>query len=672
MDYIIDVDYDISAAEAKTKRLNRQYEEQRKLVKEAADEAKKTTDYAAEQKAALDGVNERYKEELSKLSQLKGEAEKIPLKTDENIRKHDELKAKIAEVERAVAATRNEQREQAAEVERSEAAAKKATNQYNKQYSRLESIGIKIKENTDKSKSHAKSWLKTNRNIQKSQTSVQQFGKRIGSLVKSALIFSVLTKGLTELREAFSNLITKEGTKTAELIKKLKGNLKTIGITLYESTKPYIEWLLQRLIELTQILTKGLSKILGKNISQMAELASKTEEAGEEAKKATAGFDTIQTIDTSSQESATSSGRSTSLDFSALDQPISDSMARIYAIVSGALLVLGIILTLTGTNIPLGLGLIAVGAVALAGVGQQAWDSLPRSVQRTISEIFAVVSTGLLVIGVILAFSGAAIGLGIALIVLGAVGIATTVTNWDDMPNQVQETITNVMAIGGLLLLMLGIILTCIGIFPLGIALIVVGAAGLVGAIALNWNAITDKVKGIASAIGNVFVNLWNDIKNGFWKVITFFSDGWKTIKKKFKDAAIAVGNAVSGAFKSAINWVLEKAISIINGFISGINFAIGIINKIPGVSIKKLSKLEVPKLATGAVIPGGSPFLAMLGDQPKGKTNIEAPLDTLVEAFKAAQGTQTFTIQATGSMAPLIRMLNLKVQQENNRASVF
>lgn len=51
---------------------------------------------------------------------------------------------------------------------------------------------------------------------------------------------------------------------------------------------------------------------------------------------------------------------------------------------------------------------------------------------------------------------------------------------------------------------------------------------------------------------------------------------------------------------------MLSTATKIINGFISAINGAIGAINAIPGVKIKKLSKLETPQLAEGAVLEDG------------------------------------------------------------------
>ena len=60
----------------------------------------------------------------------------------------------------------------------------------------------------------------------------------------------------------------------------------------------------------------------------------------------------------------------------------------------------------------------------------------------------------------------------------------------------------------------------------------------------------------------------------------------------------------------------------------------------------------RVPMLANGAVIPPNRQFLAMLGDQKHG-TNIEAPLDTIVEAVEKANigrsGPTTVNVQING-----------------------
>ena len=43
----------------------------------------------------------------------------------------------------------------------------------------------------------------------------------------------------------------------------------------------------------------------------------------------------------------------------------------------------------------------------------------------------------------------------------------------------------------------------------------------------------------------------------------------------------------------------------------------------------------DIPHLATGSVIRGGNPFMAVLGDQKFGQTNIEAPLSTIEDAMR-------------------------------------
>lgn len=84
--------------------------------------------------------------------------------------------------------------------------------------------------------------------------------------------------------------------------------------------------------------------------------------------------------------------------------------------------------------------------------------------------------------------------------------------------------------------------------------------------------------------------------------------------------------------------------------------------------------KGKIPGLAQGSVLNGGDPFLAYLNDQPRGQTNIEAPLSTMVSAFKQAlseggyNGPTAINLEASGDMSELIRMLNIKISQERIR----
>ncbi len=88
---------------------------------------------------------------------------------------------------------------------------------------------------------------------------------------------------------------------------------------------------------------------------------------------------------------------------------------------------------------------------------------------------------------------------------------------------------------------------------------------------------------------------------------------------------------------------------------------------------LDKQRKYNIPHLAQGALLRGGDPFLAYVGDQPRGQTNIEAPLSTIVDAFKTALSeigapTNNINISATGDMSQMIRFLNLKISEENRR----
>ena len=130
------------------------------------------------------------------------------------------------------------------------------------------------------------------------------------------------------------------------------------------------------------------------------------------------------------------------------------------------------------------------------------------------------------------------------------------------------------------------------------------------------WEGIKAIFSGVASWFGNIFSSAWNGIKKAFSAVSSFFSGVWNTIKGIFSSVGTAIANGIKGAVSSAVNAVLKTACGIINGFISAINFAIGIINAIPGVNIKKLKKLEVPKMAEGGIVDKAT--LAVIGEAGK------------------------------------------------------
>lgn len=129
---------------------------------------------------------------------------------------------------------------------------------------------------------------------------------------------------------------------------------------------------------------------------------------------------------------------------------------------------------------------------------------------------------------------------------------------------------------------------------------------GIVSVATNAWSSIRNVFSTVGSFFTGIFQQAWNGITSIFNRLGSFFSGVWNSVTGIFKSAGMAIGNAISGAVKTAVNFVLSKAIGIINGFIGAINAVIGVINKIPGVSLSKISKLGVPQLERGGVLAKG------------------------------------------------------------------
>lgn len=152
------------------------------------------------------------------------------------------------------------------------------------------------------------------------------------------------------------------------------------------------------------------------------------------------------------------------------------------------------------------------------------------------------------------------------------------------------------------------------------------------------WDGIVSVFSGVVEWFAGIFSGAWEAIKGVFATVGEFFKGVWDTIVGLFTSIGTAVSDAISGAVKGAINAVLSGAIGIINGFISAINAAISVINAIPGVEIKKITKLEVPQLAEGGYVEPNKPRPVIVGDN-KQEGEIISPIskmkDTVLSALR-------------------------------------
>lgn len=161
---------------------------------------------------------------------------------------------------------------------------------------------------------------------------------------------------------------------------------------------------------------------------------------------------------------------------------------------------------------------------------------------------------------------------------------------------------------------------------------------GIRSFISNTWNGIKSIVMGAVNVLKSYVINGFNYIKSGITGVmntiLSIISGIWR---------------GIYNVARTYINYVLSGIQSMVNGIIGGLNSMIRALNHlhfsipdwVPGLGGKSLgfnlgtiSRVSLPRLATGAVLPANQPFLSVVGDQKHG-TNIEAPLDTIKQALK-------------------------------------
>lgn len=193
------------------------------------------------------------------------------------------------------------------------------------------------------------------------------------------------------------------------------------------------------------------------------------------------------------------------LNWNSIPDALASPLSRVGLLVSGATLALGAILAFSGC-MPLGIALMAIGATSLVSVMALNWNGLSDEIQNVIAIITTVVSVAFLAIGAALAFSGANIPLGLALLAAGAVTMGTAIMpNWNDLSDNVQQKISMITTVVGGALLAVGAILALSGVaLPLGLGLMAAGALSLGAVATLNWNFVVDSIKKVVSVITGI------------------------------------------------------------------------------------------------------------------------------------------------------------------------
>lgn len=133
-------------------------------------------------------------------------------------------------------------------------------------------------------------------------------------------------------------------------------------------------------------------------------------------------------------------------------------------------------------------------------------------------------------------------------------------------------------------------------------------------------NAVLDVIRPIATWIYNTliqpvitkflsFVTIMNE--KVIQPVVNFFKDAVDKVYGFFKDLAVDISEAFSSTFKSVLNGAFTIVEDLLNGFIKGFNKVIDVINEIPGVDIRPIKKIELPRFEKGGYPDSGDLFFA-------------------------------------------------------------
>ena len=550
--------------------------------------------------------------------------------------------------------------------------------------------------------------------------------KRIMGLMKRVLFFSLITKGLNEIRKKFSEVVSQNNEVTSA-VARLKGAFNTLATPLINAVIPALVSVLNWVTKIVTAIIMVISKLTGKSFDAMkgeAKKADKGAKGGGGKKGSTfASFDTINQLDTSSGgggadqslanlEAAYDLTELTDEEFKKIlkqvgligagmlawtyrkeifeglknilkkcSEYLAEHPGLLQKIVGWAMVIIGLVLAIKGyfeawtegikwdnfQEILAGLFLIITGLYLALGPVAAAWAAVAGGIALVILAIHDM-ENGInwqnlttLILGVTLVVGGLYVALGSVAAGWAAVagGVLIVIKAVSDMIKQ-GPTLQNTI------LLVAGCITTVIGLLMSGHTTLAIVAAAIMA------------VVGIAATAGGQGENILQHLKEAmdgfkefFTKIFAGDIDGaLEGLKQGFKglgNVCIDIFEGLVKAAAKAVNKVIElinkvsfgpvpEWVPVIGGKTFGLN--------IPTIPVD----WSLPRLATGAVIPPNRQFAAVLGDQKSG-TNIEAPLSTIVDAFRAVQGEQNITIKFNGSLAELAKLLAPEINVANNRA---
>lgn len=516
-------------------------------------------------------------------------------------------------------------------------------------------------------KSAQKAFSTASNGVKKTNGLIGTLLRRLKGITLSLLVFNWITKGfntmVSAMKEGFQNLARYSKDYNAQMsalkssCAQFKNSLAAAFEPIVNMAIPYLVKLINWLIKAADAVAQFMAILQGKSTytrarKQTIDYAKSLDTASKSAKKALAAFDELNVLNDQGGVTA-GGGELTGKDAfeeASVDPKMVEMLEKakkLMEIIKPLAVFIGIVLLAWGiAGLLKNLGELgpyltkALGLIILvAGAALMVYEYIKMWKNGVDWEgiVGYVAGLALAVVGLLILFGPVAAGIG--LIVGGAAGLILALKDMTENGVNAQNMTLLLISAGAILA---GVFLTLGGAAAVVVGAVMAVIAAIAGVVVWAGNGeealatLKDMLGKLGTFVKSVFAGDW---KSAFEAIVGFAKD------------ATNMGNIIAESFANGF-------IKAINAIIDAINsISIDIPDWVPVFGGKKWdgpnipnwnAHVSLPRLANGAVIQGGQPFLAWLGDQPRGQTNIETPLATMVEAFKQAQaenggGTYTF-----------------------------
>lgn len=157
-------------------------------------------------------------------------------------------------------------------------------------------------------------------------------------------------------------------------------------------------------------------------------------------------------------------------------------------------------------------------------------------------------------------------------------------------------------------LIMTNPIILVIGAIVFAIAELIMHFDEIRATVEVVFGVIGEVIGNFATWVGETFQGIWGTITGIFGNIVNFFGGIWSAITQVFANIGLTIAEAVTGAFKGAVNALLSfienfinTPVNILNGFIGVINDAFGWL----GVNLEHIEGVHLPRLYTGGIVRG-------------------------------------------------------------------